>query len=51
LTAGLGKNIELGLFLSQEILAISGITINENGEAGKGARFEIKVPYDKWCRD
>ena len=41
---GLGKNSGLGLFLIQEILAITGITIRENGEPGKGARFEIFVP-------
>jgi signal transduction histidine kinase len=33
-----------GLFLSREILSIAGITITENGEPGKGARFEITVP-------
>lgn len=33
-----------GLFLSREILSISGITISETGEPGKGARFEINVP-------
>jgi len=32
------------LFLSQEILSITGITITETGEPGKGARFEITVP-------
>jgi hypothetical protein len=33
------------LFLSREILAITVITITENnGEPGKGARFEIAVP-------
>lgn len=41
---GFGKNTGLGLFLSREILAITGITITENGEPGKGARFEISVP-------
>lgn len=41
---GFGKNTGLGLFLSREILAITGITITENGEPGKGARFEITVP-------
>ena len=41
---GFGKNTGLGLFLSREILAITGITISENGELGKGARFEILVP-------
>lgn len=41
---GFGKNTGLGLFLSREILAITGITITENGTPGKGARFEITVP-------
>ncbi len=43
-TKGFGKNTGHGLFLSREILAITGITITENGEPGKGARFEITVP-------
>ena len=41
---GYGKNTGYGLFLIREILSITGITINENGEFGKGARFEIIVP-------
>ena len=41
---GFGKNTGLGLFLSREILGITGITITENGELQKGARFEITVP-------
>jgi signal transduction histidine kinase len=41
---GFGKHTGLGLFLSREILAITGITIAENGIPGKGARFEITVP-------
>ena len=41
---GFGKNTGLGLFLSREILAITGITIRETGEPGKGARFEMMVP-------
>jgi len=43
-TRGFGRNTGLGLFLSREILAITGITITENGTPGKGARFEITVP-------
>lgn len=43
-TRGFGKNTGLGLFLSREILAITGSIITENGEPGKGARFEITVP-------
>lgn len=42
---GFGKHTGLGLFLSREILAITGITITENGEPGKGVRFEITVPH------
>ena len=41
---GFGQHTGLGLFLSREILAITGITITETGEPGKGARFEILVP-------
>ena len=47
-TKGFGKNTGLGLFLSREILAITGITITENGVLGKGARFEIAVPKGMW---
>ena len=43
-TKGFGKHTGLGLFLSREILAITGITITENGTPDKGARFEIVVP-------
>ena len=41
---GFGKNTGLGLFLSREILSITGISISETGVPGKGARFEIAVP-------
>lgn len=41
---GYGNNTGLGLFLCREILAITGMTIRECGEYGKGARFEIGVP-------
>ncbi|MCX6688670.1 MAG: ATP-binding protein, partial [Methanoregula sp.] len=47
-TRGFGKNTGLGLFLSREILAITGITITETGEPGKGARFEITVPKGEY---
>ena len=36
------------LFFIQEILDITGITIRENGEPGKGARFEMTVPKVAW---
>jgi PAS domain S-box-containing protein len=45
---GFGKNTGLGLFLSREILAITGITIREAGKPGNGARFEIHVPPGKY---
>jgi len=45
---GFGKHTGLGLFLSREILAITGITITENGEPGAGVRFEITVPKDAY---
>ena len=41
---GFGENTGLGLFLTQEILSITDITIRETGEPGKGARFEMTVP-------
>jgi len=41
---GYFKHTGFGLFLSREILAITGSTITETGEYGKGARFEITVP-------
>jgi signal transduction histidine kinase len=41
---GYGKNTGLGLFLSREILGITGISITETSEPGNGARFEISVP-------
>jgi signal transduction histidine kinase len=43
---GFGKHTGLGLFLSREILAITGITITENGEPGKGVQFEMTVPTE-----
>jgi PAS domain S-box-containing protein len=41
---GFGKNTGFGLAISREILDITGITINETGEPGKGVRFEIAIP-------
>jgi PAS domain S-box-containing protein len=41
---GFGKHTGFGLYLIREILSITGITISETGEPGKGARFEILVP-------
>ncbi|MDD3710754.1 MAG: PAS domain S-box protein [Methanothrix sp.] len=46
-----GRHTGYGLFLSREILGITGMTIFETGEEGKGARFEIDVPREnyRWC--
>ncbi|MDD1690033.1 MAG: PAS domain S-box protein [Methanoregula sp.] len=41
---GIGKHTGLGLFLVQEVLGITGISIRETGEFGKGARFELHIP-------
>jgi PAS domain S-box-containing protein len=45
---GYGKNTGLGLFLVHEILGITGLSIRETGEPGRGARFEILVPAGKF---
>ncbi|ADN35874.1 multi-sensor signal transduction histidine kinase [Methanolacinia petrolearia DSM 11571] len=42
------KNSGLGLFLSREILSITGLTITETGTPGEGARFEIHIPEGKF---
>ncbi len=45
---GVGTATGYGLFLVKGILGITGMTIRERGEEGKGARFEIEVPAGKW---
>ncbi|HVN66152.1 MAG TPA: PAS domain S-box protein [Methanomicrobiales archaeon] len=41
---GFSKASGYGLFLVREILGITGISIHETGEPGKGARFTMVVP-------
>lgn len=41
---GYGKHTGLGLFLSSEILSITGISISESGDPEKGVRFDMIVP-------
>jgi len=41
---GYGKNTGFGLFLSKEILSITGLSITEEGAYGRGARFVITIP-------
>jgi PAS domain S-box-containing protein len=48
---GYGKNTGLGLFLATDILYITGITIRETGETGRGARFEIAIPKGMWRKE
>jgi signal transduction histidine kinase len=45
---GVGKNPGFGLFLSRDILSITGLSIKESGVYGEGARFEIFVPEGKF---
>jgi PAS domain S-box-containing protein len=42
------KNTGFGLYLSREILGITGLSIKENGAPGKGARFEITIPRNNF---
>ncbi|MFA4877896.1 MAG: PAS domain S-box protein [Methanoregula sp.] len=41
---GFGKNTGFGLFLTAEILQMTGLSITETGTPGAGARFEVLVP-------
>ncbi|MGC9435938.1 MAG: sensor histidine kinase [Methanomicrobiales archaeon] len=48
---GVGVNTGLGLFMIREVLSITGITIEETGEYGEGARFEMHLPPGAWKVD
>ncbi|MDD1771976.1 MAG: PAS domain S-box protein [Methanomassiliicoccales archaeon] len=41
---GMGRNTGQGMFLTKEILQITGISIEEHGEPGRGVRFLMTVP-------
>lgn len=45
---GFGKNLGIGLYLARGILSVYGMEIRETGEYGKGARFEILIPRNKY---
>ncbi|WP_292615863.1 HAMP domain-containing sensor histidine kinase, partial [Methanocalculus sp. MSAO_Arc1] len=45
-----GRSHGFGLYLVSEILSITKITITENGTAGAGAAFHIRVPPGAWRR-
>jgi PAS domain S-box-containing protein len=42
------KNTGFGLYLSQEILGITGLSIREDGKPDNGARFEITIPRENF---
>nr|WP_321351966.1 PAS domain-containing sensor histidine kinase [uncultured Methanoregula sp.] len=45
---GFGTKVKLSLYHTREILAITGITIDETGMFGTGARFEMRLPKDTY---
>jgi PAS domain S-box-containing protein len=47
---GYGSRHGYGLYLSREILSLTGATIKEAGTFKKGARFEVHIPLDNWRR-
>jgi signal transduction histidine kinase/HAMP domain-containing protein len=45
---GYDSGLYRGLFLIRELLSFTRLTIVENGEPGRGIRFEIIIPEDKF---
>ncbi len=45
---GYGKHTGIGLFLSKEILSITGLSIRECGIFGEGVTFEILIPSGRF---
>jgi len=45
---GYGENTGYGLFLSREILSLTGITVSECGIPGEGACFEMVIPAGRF---
>jgi len=45
---GYGTKVKLSLYHTREILAITGITIEETGTYGSGARFEMHLPKEAY---
>lgn len=48
---GYGRDSSWGLFIARDILAVTGMTIRETGEQGKGVRFEITLPAGSFRMD
>ena len=46
-----GKETGSNLFFSREILSITGLTIRETGQEGKGSVFEIGIPDGAWRKE
>ena len=47
LIKGFGENTGYGLFLTENILSITGMKIHECGVPGEGVKFEIAIPKDR----
>lgn len=47
---GVGSETRFGLYVSREILSITGSTIREAGKYGEGAKFEIQIPQGSYKR-
>ena len=45
---GYGKHTGFGLYLAREILSITGISMDEIGEGGRGALFRLRVPPESY---
>ncbi|MBP7121180.1 MAG: PAS domain-containing protein [Methanolinea sp.] len=43
-----GQHAGLGLFICRQIIAVTGMTISEMGQPGKGAQFVIRIPEGDW---
>ncbi|MEA2034237.1 MAG: ATP-binding protein [Euryarchaeota archaeon] len=50
---GFGSNTRLDLFLTKEILEITGISIEVAGAKGEGAKFLLHIPAGEWriCKE
>jgi signal transduction histidine kinase len=45
---GFGRHTGYGLYLAREVLSIAGFSIQETGDPGKGARFDIHIPRGRY---
>ncbi|MBI0582902.1 MAG: PAS domain S-box protein [Methanomassiliicoccus sp.] len=46
--SGYGRGTGFGLFLSREVLALTGMSIRETGRPGEGARFDLIIPRGRY---